>query len=763
MRMRALLCLLLSLFLHYSVRSQDAAQVAVGQWRVHLPSLNGISLAESEDGIYLGTEEMLLYYERNTGEMERITRIEGLSDLGISCIKYASAYKLLVVAYENGNVDLVDDRQMKRKITNLNALKLRNMTGQKRINKIHIRGKIAYLATAFGILELDLERKEFRNTMLIGTGGSRLNVWSLDDDGQRLYAATDSGILSAPFAAANMSDFNNWTRFELFGKERRFEVAFWNNELITTFKDSLIVARNGQRVGFGFNEGGNDFYALQVHNGRLSAVNYYRGFVFDTLFQSPLKTPGGMGVENLKACFEDRFGVVWLADEGEGLVRFNGFTPRYFRLTGPKTAKVFELRAGQGQIQAVAGGVNDAWNNAFLPPLLSFFKKGEWKTLGRHNVSGLGGTFDLLCSRASGRSGRMLAGSWNTGLFEFDDDGITRRWWPQNSPLEYQAGSIDPATGIGLCRISAMDYYQNELYVVNYGAENPIAIMSPDSTWRKVRTGTLNEYIGLTIDSRGQKWLRNRLSNVVVLNKANNDYRVLTNQPGLGGLPDAAVNCVTEDLEGQVWVGTNKGPAVFFNPGNIFSGGNYDARQIKIQQGLFVGFLLGNEVINCIAVDGANRKWFGTNNGAWLMSADGQNQIRYFNSENSPLLSNNVLSIAVDPESGEVFFGTDRGIISFRSDATAGGSANNQVLAFPNPYDDRHSGPIVIRGLVRDALVKVTDVNGTLVYQGKANGGSFSWNVTDPSGEKVRSGVYLVFSMNAQGEETLATKILVVR
>ncbi len=743
--------------------AQDAAQVAIGQWRVHLPSLNGIGLAESENGIYLGTEEMLLYYERETGEMERITRIEGLSDLGISSIKYSDEYKLLIVAYDNGNVDLVDDRSMKRKFINLNALKLRNMTGQKRINKIHIKANIAYLATSFGILELDLARKEFRNTMLIGAGGSRLNVWSLDHDDQRLYAATDSGILSAPFSAANMSDFNNWTRFELFGRTRLFEVAYWNNELITANGDSLIVARNGQRVAFGFNEGGNSLYSLQVHKGKLSAVNYYRGFVFDTLFQLPIKTPGGLVVQNLKSCISDRFGVVWLADAGEGLIRFNGFTARYFRLTGPKTAKVFELKTGQNQIQSVTGGVNDAWNNAFLSPMVSFYKNGEWKTLGRDNVTNLTSTFDFICSRASGRSGRMLVGSWNTGMYEFDEQGITRQWWPLNSQLEFQAGSVDPITGIGLCRISAMDYYQNELYVVNYGAENPIAILSPDSTWRKVRIGSLNEFIGLTIDSRGQKWLRNRLSNVVVLNKANNDYRIITNQPGLGGLPDPTVNCVTEDLEGQVWVGTNKGPAVFFNPGNVFSNSNYDARQIKIQQGLFVGFLLGNEVVNCITVDGANRKWFGTNNGAWLMSADGQTQIRYFNSENSPLLSNNVLSIAIDPQSGEVFFGTDRGIISYRSDATVGGTTNQQVLAFPNPVDDRHTGPISIRGLVRDALVKITDVNGVLVYQGKANGGTFAWNGTDPSGEKVRSGVYLVFSMNAQGEETLATKILVVR
>lgn len=762
MRTKAFAWLLFNICLSYVVAAQDAAQLAVGQWRVHLPSLNGIGLAETEEGIYLGTEEMVLYYDRESGEMERITRIEGLSDLGISAIRYSNEYKLLVVAYENGNVDLIDDRQLKRKFTNLNALKLRNMTGQKRINKIYFRGNIAYLATSFGILELDLARKEFRNTMLIGDGGSRLNVWSLTDDGQRLYAATDSGVLSAPFAAANMSDFNNWTRFSLFGNKRLFEIAYWNNELITTNADSLIVARNGQRVAFGFNEG-NSFYALEVHNGKLSAVNYYRGFIFDTLFQLPIKTPGGLGVENLRACFEDRFGVVWLADDGEGLVRFNGFTGRFFRLTGPKTAKVFELKAGQNQIQAVAGGVNDAWNNAYLEPLLSFFKNGQWTTLGRKNVAGLENTFDFLCSRASGRSGRMLAGSWNAGFLEFDEQGITRRWSPQNSPLEYQTGSIDPGTGIGLCRISAMDYYQNELYVINYGTENPIVILSPDSSWRKVRTGAFNEYIGLTIDSRGQKWLRNRLSNVVVLNKANNDFRVLTNQPGQGGLPDASVNCVTEDLEGQIWVGTNKGPAVFFSPGNIFSNANYDARQIKIQQGLFVGFLLGNEVINCIAVDGANRKWLGTNNGAWLMSADGQTQIRYFNSENSPLLSNNVLTIAIDPISGEVFFGTDRGIISFRSDATLGNSTNGAVLAFPNPYDDRHTGPVTVRGLVRDALVKVTDINGTLVYQGKANGGSFSWNVTDPSGEKVRSGVYLVFSMNAEGEETLATKILVVR
>jgi hypothetical protein len=164
-----------------------------------------------------------------------------------------------------------------------------------------------------------------------------------------------------------------------------------------------------------------------------------------------------------------------------------------------------------------------------------------------------------------------------------------------------------------------------------------------------------------------------------------------------------------------------------------------------------------------MVVDGSNRKWIGTEKGGvFLISADGSQQIQNFNIDNSPLLSNTIFSIAINSESGEVFIATDEGLVSYRGDATDGTDVYGKVYAFPNPVRPNYTGPIAIKGLLRDADVKITDIAGRIVYQTKANGGTAVWNGNDFNGERARTGVYLVFSTNSDGTQTNVTKIMLV-
>jgi hypothetical protein len=296
------------------------------------------------------------------------------------------------------------------------------------------------------------------------------------------------------------------------------------------------------------------------------------------------------------------------------------------------------------------------------------------------------------------------------------------------------------------------------------------------------------------VTSQGQKWVQMRYgtmnSNSVMVftengtptNPADDQYRLLNSTPGNGNIPGTTLLAMAEDKNGEIWVGTEKGIGVFYSPENIFEGGNFDAQQILVTQGTHVQYLLENEAVTAIAVDGANQKWVGTDRGGvFLFSEDGTREIFHFTAEDSPLLSNRITCIAINDD-GNVFFGTDNGVISFRGSATPGGETNENVYAFPNPVREDYEGCIAVRGLVDKAQVKITDINGTLVFSGQAGGtnttdceslntaqaqtgvygGQVVWDGKNFDGKKARTGVYLVYASDETGSEKVVTKILII-
>lgn len=224
------------------------------------------------------------------------------------------------------------------------------------------------------------------------------------------------------------------------------------------------------------------------------------------------------------------------------------------------------------------------------------------------------------------------------------------------------------------------------------------------------------------------------------------------------------VNCMVEDKDDDIWMGTNAGIAVFYNPESVFNqSGGWDAQQIYIQQDGKTQILLETEQVTCIAVDGANNKWVGTrNSGIFCLSHDGQKQLYHFTKENSPLFSDNIVSVAVNGSNGEVFIGTDRGIISFQNTTTDGSEHFENVYSYPNPVKPNYSGPVLIKGMISGAIVKITDVAGNLVYETKCEGGQATWYAKNFKGDRVATGVYFVMCATPDGGEKTITKILVL-
>ena len=231
---------------------------------------------------------------------------------------------------------------------------------------------------------------------------------------------------------------------------------------------------------------------------------------------------------------------------------------------------------------------------------------------------------------------------------------------------------------------------------------------------------------------------------------------------GFGESDEEYFEELAEDLDGEVWVGTDKGIAVFYNPEAVFSDYDFDAQQILITEGNYGQYLLSEERIKCIAIDGANRKWIGTEkSGVFLLSEDGMNEVLHFTKDNSPLFSNNIIDITINHDNGEVFFGTEKGVLSYRSDATKGLFALSKTTVFPNPVHQNYNGPIAINGLPSNANVKITDVTGNLVFETTTEGGGATWDGKSFSGKKVQTGVYLFFCTNSLFNESIIKKVLI--
>ena len=243
------------------------------------------------------------------------------------------------------------------------------------------------------------------------------------------------------------------------------------------------------------------------------------------------------------------------------------------------------------------------------------------------------------------------------------------------------------------------------LWASNYDTDKALLVRRSNGAWEDFNVGLKN--LGeMVVDDQNQVWAlvpRNSSTGILVVKELENGQlqrRLLNTTSNQGGLPNNNVKAIVKDKDGEIWVGTETGIAVFYNPNLVFDGGpNADAQQIIIDDGNDVGYLLGNEVVNDIKVDGGNRKWVATNNGAWLVKEDGSAIIRHFTTANSPLPSNVINTIGIVPKTGEVFFGTIEGMASYRGDATEASDKHSNTLVFPNPVEPGYEGPITISGL----------------------------------------------------------------
>lgn len=732
------------------------AQNFVG-WSEHLPYRKAKQLVASSDYIYCLTESGLFSYSLIDNEIKSFSKTNTLSDSDVSSMAWSEDHETLIVAYKNGNVDLL----RYNKLINIDDIK--NFAGfaDKQIRSIHVRNGIAYLGASFGIIALNISKQEISDTYLIGDNGSQIQVNDIITDETSIWAATENGIFKANLNSSNLADFNNWSRITNIANNTRACVD------LSVFDGKVFVLRNAIGSGSEIYQYSNDnwieFYSNvdSIYSILSSGNSLYVVLNEEIIEFSKL----GVEIGNISSSETGNFrdvlltnDRVFIADYEESLLEQKGNEFIQIKPDGPLRSKISSVYS-VGKHTWASSGIS----NENIPAELYDFVDSKWQNFTENNVAEFNGKSDIICITGNKRNeSRVYAGSWGDGIFEFENQELSNYYNSSNSPLDNS-------------EIVSMDSEEDgTLWILEANSNHGIKALTYENDWVSLSYSSLDNRTDLRkiiALQNGDKWvLRGIGSSLFAFNVngtiANNDDDVSSSfsvRDENNSSISSQIYDIKEDKQGSVWVGTSSGIAVYSDPNALFRAGDFYAYRPIITIDGSTQYLLSTEKVQCIEVNGANQKWLGTeNSGAFLVSENGDKQLTHFNTLNSPLPSNNIQKISVNPETGEVFFVTDKGMVSYRGKVTEGTENYNDLYVYPNPVRETYRGDIIVSGLMSNSTVKITNVSGNLVWEGKSEGGQFIWDGKNFSGSRVHTGVYLIFCSNADGSKSKVIKLLFI-
>jgi hypothetical protein len=758
----------LLLLLSVKCFAQQANQLtAIGQWREHLPYIQTTRLSATGDMVYCATPYSFFGYNTTDNSIERFSRMTGLAETGLSMMLYDESSENLVVAYFNSNIDIISSN----KIRNVPDIKISNVSGDKMVYNIFFRNNFAYLSSGVGVIVLDMDRAEVKDTYFIGTGGSQVKVNGFTCDNNFFYAATTDGLKRAAVNSSNLANYANWSNISGSNGLQAGavdDVFFTQNKLFAVRADTIFQWNGTSWVSF-FTQSPLTITRVHAANNRI-AVCLINRVVFLNIDGTEDRT-FPTNIDNVVLPQDAIFfkGSYYIADYYVGLTKFSGTSSEKILPNSPFSVASGDVIADGKQIWVASGAVNEAWNYTYnRSGIYHLDDENKWHTYSQlTGIQGWDTVMDFITAAVDQRSGSLFAGSFGGGLVELRADR-SYKIFKQGTGLQQTVG--DPNS----YRVSGLAFDQNNnLWISNFGAPNALVLRKADSSWRSfnipffLNENTVSQII---VDDYDQKWIVSPKGNGLICynhganidDPADDRWRMYRAGSSNGNLPDNNVFCVAKDKDGFIWVGTSKGIAVIGCADNVFSS-SCNAVLPIVKQGAFAGYLFSGEEVRSIVVDGGNRKWVGTKNGLWLISPDGEKVIERFTEDNSPLLSNDVKKLTINPVTGELFVLTFKGICSFRGTATEGSTQNENVLVFPNPVPPTFKGTIAIKGVVSNAIVKITELDGRLVYQTRAFGGQATWNGKNYRGQDVSSGVYLVLIADETNQEKAVAKIVMIR
>lgn len=748
------------------------------------------------DRVYAASDNAVFTYDWTTNRMETITTIEGLSGETITAIAYGEANDVLLIGYENGLIEIVSalDNQI---LSVVDILEKKTIPPNlRRINHFNISGNSVFIATDFGISVYNLNTLEFGDSYYIGNGGGQIQVMQTAIFNNKIYAAcgTNNAIKAASFSNTNLIDFKQW---ETLGSGNFMYVQAVEDHLYVISSSGTIseIIDNNLISIFTYDVIPVDVKAM---NGNITVttknnVYFYNGAMValatipqpsesNTAFTSSIITP-------------EHF---YMGTTTQGILRIPQKSSSEWDVIkpdGPLMNNAFKIQADNNNVWMTYGDYTYSYDPSPIRTYgLSHYIDHHWRNtpydslLTAQNLN--------YVSPNPFKPSQVFISSFHKGLLEMNDEMATILWDQTNSPL--QSLILPSVPSFVSVRQSGSKFDHNGLlWTMTSRVDKALKSYNPSTKqWREysfkdIIKNPLEDELGfgdLAIDGNGTKWIGAFYKGLIGYNERGHKIRYLNSEEQ--NMPDKTVSAVAVDHSNQVWIGTIKGLRVLYNTSNFFEMPNPTVKSIVVLDQGIPQELLSNQYITDIKVDGSNNKWIGTlDAGIFYFSPDGQKTIYHFTTNNSPLPSNTINDISIDPQSGKVYMATQKGLVSFSSGGSKPEAALTSAFAYPNPVrpeynilgvsnlNDINKG-VKIKGITENVNIKITDIEGNLVAEAQSrinlrssganynfaiDGGTAIWNGRNMANHIVASGVYLILISDLDSFETKVIKLLIIR
>ena len=738
-------------------------------WKGYFSYNEIVDVESSTNAVFASTQNALFSQIVASSNLNVYNSITGLKPDVITTIHHSDAFNKTFVGNNNGLILIQNaDGSVTTKVDVIEEVPV--PPNKKKINDFFEFNGRLYIATDYGISVIDLATSEFISTYFIGTSGEETEVLQTTVFNNEIYAVTRSfGIRKANLNNPNLFDFSQW---------QTFDAGFWVG--IVTFNNQLIATNTNART-YRFN-GATSFEILNHNQAGLKLKTNGTELIVTTQNNIYVLNQSFSILAHITQIpdFAVRFtaasvvgGFIYIGTEKDGLFSTTLTNPTVFTAmspNGPLQNSTFRLKKAPNKIWVVHGDYSQSFNPYPLDELgISTFTADQgWSVIPYSDLSGAKSLSDIAINPSN--QNQVYVTSYFSGLLKMFGNTI-ELLNNTNTGANGLESLVLPGNPTYVdIRINSPAFdREGNLWVTNAYVDRGIKVLRANGQWQSYNlsgiTANLStgRYNAMAIDKNSTKWIPAYNDGVVAFNENYNNKFIVINQEN-ADLPTTVVNCVAIDNRNQLWIGTMAGLRVLSGVDRFISETELDVFPIIIQEGDLAQELFYQQPILDIAVDGANRKWVSiADGGVFLVSSNGQQTIYRFDKSNSPLPSNNVLDIEIDGVSGEVFFATDKGIVSFLGTSTKPSDSLGDVYVYPNPVRPEFLGTVKISGLTDKANIKITDIEGNLVYETTSSGGTIEWDTKAFGKHKVASGVYMIFVASQDGTDSTVKKVMIIR
>ena len=740
-------------------------------WKSYFSYNEIIDVANGGTNVYAATENSVFSKNTITGNISQTNAINGFKPESVTCITRSDLVNKTFVGNTNGLLLVINgDGSITQKVDIITEVPV--PPNKKRINDLYEYNGRIYIATDYGISVLNATTLEFITTYFIGSNGEELEVLQTTVKDNEIYAVTRTngirkGDLNNPF----LFDFAQWSTFDN---------DFWTG--IVTFNNQLIASNTNGRTyrynGSTFIEILNHFQVglkLKTNQSEIIVTTPTSVFVLNQTFNT-IATITNTSIPEYNPRFTAATvvsGKLFIGTEKDGLFESALTNPTNFENispNGPLQNYIFRVKKGPNRLWAVHGNYSQEYNPYPLDELgISYFEsQNGWNVIPYDDLLEAKSLSDIAIN--PNNPNEVYVSSFFSGLLRINGNDITLLNNTNTGPNGLESLVLSPPNPSYVdIRVNSPTFDRDgNLWVTNSFVNRAIKVLRGNQ-WQSYNLQGITanfasgRYNNIAIDRNKTKWIASFNDGVVGFNE-NLGNKFININFNNGNLPDPVVTCVAVDNRNQLWIGTLRGLRILSSVDRFLSENELSTTNIVIQEGDLAQELFFQQSIIDIAVDGANRKWVSiANGGVFLVSANGQETIHRFDKNNSPLPSNTILDIEIDGTSGEVFFATDKGMVSFLGTSTKPSDSLADVFVYPNPVRPGFVGTVKISGLTDKANIKITDIEGNLVFETTSAGGTIEWDTTAFGKYKVASGVYMVFVASQDGLDSTVKKVMVIR